>query len=348
MKNRSKLLKFDQISASVEATTNRRFTLRHFCQMLTAIPDLYRYEWKKATGEQSYSLILELPDEDCSSPDWVNKRAENLKAELLRITAVYHAKFLKQLITKRPGLKDYLSDFDPISQKSWYHEFDPNDSKFVPQLEPAKLTEQPRAKRGESVSEYLKRTRSSQKKESLNKCSLVTYSNMSIEKAQPNALASIIKPPSGSPKIESTINGIPTDLLKRIQEKEKVHIQEKKQAEAEFENNKHNFLKESLIRLIDSLKSIFSVRRVNTLYLSKLLSELEDSQRGRFDSTIDMKDYIYHIHSASPKWMKLISLPNGDLIKINPDYRKNSVRSDIEKYIKSLDAKTKDTNEETC
>lgn len=348
MKNRSKILKFDQISASVEATTNRRFSLRHFCQMLTAVPTLYKYEWKKVTGEQSYSLVLEIPDEDFNSPDWVNKRAENLKSELLRRTAVCHDKFLKQMINKRPSLKDYLSDFDPIAQKSWYHEFDPNDPKFVPQLAPAKLEEQPRAQRSESVSEFLKRTRSSQKKESLNKCSLVTSSHLSIEKAQPNALASLSKPLPESTKVETTVNGIPVDLLKRIQEKEKVHIQEKKEAEAEYENNKHNFLKESLIRLIDSLKSIFSVRRVNTLYLSKLLSELEDSQRGRFDTTVDMKDYIQHIHSASPKWMKLISLPNGVLVKINPDYRKNSVKSDIVNYIKSLDAKGKDTKEETC
>jgi hypothetical protein len=164
---------------------------------------------------------------------------------------------------------------------------------------------------------------------------------MQNEKAEPNALSAMKKSVQKSPlKSTNTVNGIPEDLFKRIQEREKVIVQEKKKAEEDLKTNKHTYLKDTLLRMIDSLKSIYSVRRVNTLFMSKLLAELEDNQRGRFENGEEAKVNVKHLHMASPKWLKLISLPNGMLVKISPDYKKSNVKRDIEKYILELEAET--------
>lgn len=117
LKKRGKLLKFEDISASVEASTNRKFSLTHFCQILRAVPTMYSHEWRRVTGERSHSLIIDIPAEESNSSECTNIRVDKLKIALMKITAEYHKTFLKQLVTKRPSLREYLEDFDPFEQK---------------------------------------------------------------------------------------------------------------------------------------------------------------------------------------------------------------------------------------
>jgi hypothetical protein len=63
-KNRSKICKFDELAASVEINMKKRFNMTNFCQILSAVPDLYTYEWTKVRGSQSYSLIVNFPDSE--------------------------------------------------------------------------------------------------------------------------------------------------------------------------------------------------------------------------------------------------------------------------------------------
>lgn len=113
-------------------------------------------------------------------------------------------------------------------------------------------------KRSESISDFCKRNRSSQKSESLSKFSLL---HRSIEKAAPNALFTPVNKPKEEKPTGETINGIPADLFKRIQEKDRVNKEEKRKAEEERETNKNILLKECLLKLIESIKSIYSVKR---------------------------------------------------------------------------------------
>jgi hypothetical protein len=250
---------------------------------------------------------------------------------LTRITEQYHQSFLKQIVIKRPDLEDFLSDFDHKAQKSWYHEFDQEN---VPHILPLSLKEKPAAKRSESVSDFMKRNRSSQKNESLNH----TSNFPKVERAQPNALTSIKKPNPvkitvQSSKTETNIGGIPLELFQRFQVKDKIRKEEETHRKIENEENKGKMMKEILTKLSEIIKSIYSVRRLNTLNFNKLLAELEDSQRGHFSDRQETKNRVNELHIASPNWMKIITTPRGDFVKIKPDYLKRNVKNDIEKYV---------------
>jgi len=175
LKKRERVLNFDDISASVEACIKRTFSLTHFCQLLSAVPTLYTYEWRKVSGSSKQILVIDVSDEDFKTTECRVKRTNALRSVFLKITEEYHTNFLKKLVSKRPALKDYLSDFDPIAHKSWYHEFDPHDVSHAPQIKPVSLSDKPcAARRTESISDFLKRNRSSQKKESFTKFSMLS------------------------------------------------------------------------------------------------------------------------------------------------------------------------------
>lgn len=108
----SKMLKFDDIAASVESVTHRSFTMTHFAQLLTADPSFYIYEWSKMTGSKEYSLFIDVPEKCREETEWINKREKRLKEILTKITAEYHSRFIKQLKIKRPDLRDYLESYD--------------------------------------------------------------------------------------------------------------------------------------------------------------------------------------------------------------------------------------------
>ena len=327
---KTNFIKFDDVAISVESITHRTFTMNHFAQILTADPNFYIYEWNKAIGSKEYSLFINIPEKDRENIEWVNNRAKKLKNILLKITEGYHSEFLNKLKNKNPELKEHLEAFDPVYQKWWYHEFDPNNIQWVPQLALFNIGERPCTKRSESVSDFCKRNRSSQKGESLSKLS---HLQRNILKAAPNALFTpISKPVEEKPKAD-TINGIPADLFKRIQEKDNANKEERKKAENERNGNKNIILKETLIKLIESIKSIYSVKRTNSLFINLLSEELKDTQRGCFDGIHEFKEHINHLHKASPKWMKIVFIGNNQIVKIDPNYRKTSVKHDIEKYI---------------
>lgn len=387
---RKRLALFEDISSSVEAYTGRSFSITQFAQILTAVPKMYTHEWRKVNQNKTHSLVIDFPQqqkendkkkEEENDSQKIDKRVNELKIALIKITEEHHKEFLNRIIAKRPNLKDYLSDYDPIKQGSWYHEFDPNDKRYVPNLAPTPLSEKqdPSAAttRGESVTDYLKRNRSTQKHESIGKFSLNSYVSIKKkEKAESSALGSkeadstsknelnikrVEFPPKG-PLLEKSENegenssfktplklkqtqkvnsaGIPLDLLNKIKQKEAVIREEKEQAEEDLKANKHDYLKDRLFRLIDSIKSIYSVRRVSTLFMAKLMCELEDTQRGRYDDTDSAKKDLQHLLKASPRWIKAISLPNGTVVKIKSDYKKSNVKEDIEEYTKALDKDT--------
>lgn len=253
-----------------------------------------------------------------------------LKDSLTKITEENHQSFLKQLTMKRPALKDFLSDFDHRAQKSWYHEFDPE---TVPHLSPISLKDKPATKRSESVSDFMKRNRSSHKNESLTH---TPYSN--ADKALPNAISSIKTPTPmkitvHDSKTEINIGGIPSDMLQRFQMRDKIRVIEETQKKNEDEINKPKMMKEILSKLAETVKLVFSVKRINTLNFSKLLAELEDSQRGQFTDRQETKDRVKELHTASQNWLTIIQTPRGEFVKIKPDYLKRNVKNDIEKYV---------------
>ena len=217
---------------------------------MTADPTFYIYEWNKSLGSKEYSLFINIPENEREDRDWANKRAIRLKNILIRIAKDYHALFLSKLKRKRPGLKDHINSYDLINIKCWHHEFDPNNISCIPQLQPYNIGERPWVKKTESVSEFWKRNRSTQKNESLSKLLLI---NKNVEKFTPNILfLSTNKKVEEKPIVES-VNGIPIDLFNRIQEKDRIFKEEKIKADIERNNNKYIVLKETLLKLMNSI-----------------------------------------------------------------------------------------------
>ncbi|CAI2386891.1 unnamed protein product [Moneuplotes crassus] len=337
-KKRGKVCIFEELAVSVENSTKRNFNKANFGQILTVSPDSYTYEWKDLKGKRGYSLVLDVPDRALEIPSAIQKRKDEFKNKLFEKANEHHQKFLRQVISKRPNLKDYLEDFDPIQMGGWYHEFDPH--KRVPPIEPKEIMGKPKAaKRSESVSEFMKRNRSIQKKFSLaNISGSRERSSDHEEDVHPNALSSIkktkIKLESKPSATVKTIKGIPIDLLERIQLRESASSQEKQEKELEFKKNKPKMEQDILTRLIDSIKSIYSVRNLSSLPLKKVLSLLSDTTKGRFESTTNLREKLEDLCSASPDWLKIISTPKGEFLKIKTTYSKRNVKLDIERYTK--------------
>ncbi|CAI2386892.1 unnamed protein product [Moneuplotes crassus] len=339
LKKRGKVCAFEEIAVSVESSTKRSFNMANFCQILTVSPDSFIYEWKDLKGYRGYSLILDVPGRNHEVQSVSQKRKDDFRNKLLEKALECHQKFLNQIMIKRPALKEILEDFDPIKMRGWYHEFDPHTR--VPPIEPKQIASKPKStKRGESVSEFMKRNRSIQKKFSLSHLSGSRESSVEAkEEVFPNTLSSGKKKfelsleSKSSTKI-TTIKGIPMDLFSRIQLKEKASQDEIQEKNNEYKLDKPKIERESLMRLIESLKSIYSVRNLNTLALKKVLSVLADTTRGKFESTVTINQKLQDLCMASPDWLKIVSTPRGEFIKMKLNYPKKNVKVDIERYIK--------------
>ena len=334
-KNRNKVWLFEELVASVEVTTKRSFSKVIFGQILKVSPDLYTYSWKKQRGKRNLSLIVDISDENFGSLEVTEKRKKEFKENLLKLAKEHHSVFIKQLINKRPELRDFLEDFDPVQMKGWYHEFDPHS---VPEIVEVEIKQERETfSRSESVSEFMKRNRSYQKSLSLTNMSLSRIKASNQDKAEPNAVSAMKISPLKL-KVESsttitTIRGVPKDLFKRIQEKEQIINREKTQRIQELEENKPKLEKEILWKLIDTIKSIYSVRRVNTLKYDKVVKQLDDSKRGIYEAESNIQARIQELCEASEKWIRIISCPRGVFIKISPNYPKKNVKIDIEMYV---------------
>jgi hypothetical protein len=229
---------------------------------------------------------------------------------------------------KRPELKEQLEDFDPVKQRSWYHQFDPHT--HVPNLQPVSLAEKPQVKRSESVSDFMKRNRSTQKEESLTKkCfSSAAFANTLAQK-QIEHTPTFPKPEDKS----SNFSAVPMDLFARIKAKEERDKTERKLREAQAEQDTTLILKEQMLKMTEIVKAVFSRHASKAMYIDKLMEQLEDNQRGRFDNPIETKTMIKQLHEASPNFIKILKIPSKGVIVTLKDYSKKLVRRDIEAYV---------------
>lgn len=327
---------------SVQVQTNRMFSLKQFKQLLGVQNSLYEYDWKKLTGSREYKLFINIP-EDNITDELLSKRTNYFKSKLIELTLKAHDEHLKAVVRKRPDEEYLLKDYDALKSRAWHHTFDPNDSKFITEIEPVEIVQKPEHSRSESVSEYLKRNRSSSKRDSMKDNSMM-FSYYKSTKVAPNALCAISKEKAPA-ESKSQVPDHLSEIFLRIAEKEKSNKIEIEAAELERKNNKPKILEDKLVKLADSIKSIYAVFSTNTLFKGKLIDELKDSQRGCFDTAIEIETNIKHLHKASPQWLKLISLPNGLIVKISPKYKKSEIKADITKYAESLPFESDAQNE---
>ena len=329
-KKRGKPTQFKEIRVSVEKAIGRIFTITHFKQILKADPSLYSYQIMSGGREEHF--IVDIPEDNSENVNLAEYRILKLKIALMMITYQWYQKFIEKLKKDKPIIEQEVNDFDPIRQKSWHREFDPNNQEQVPLIVPFIFEERINKSRNDKLSELVNNSKQTNNDWSLSKNSLSTENK---EKVNTSTLFSTFIKKKQENCLNETIKGVPSDLLKRIQDKEKQLNEAKEKIENENKSNKSTLLKEFLLKIIESLRSIYTVKGVNSIYLSKLLQELEDSQRGSEANALDFNEWINHLQKASPNWLKLINHPNGTLVKINPDYRKISIRNDIENFIKA-------------
>lgn len=335
-KKRHKVCVFEELACSVENSTKKRFSKGEFGQILTVSPHSYTYEWRNIKGARGYSLVVDVPDRYFELNVQEHKRQDDFKKLLHEKTKEHHTKFLQRVITKRPGMKEYLEDYKENQMGGWYHEFDPHS---VPQIETTTLRPKPvQEQRSESVSDFMKRNRSLRKKFTLaNLSGSCTPSTNEKEFVSGNALASLKKSKAQVPETpeskKTTANGVPMDLFTRIQSREKLFNEETKQKQVELKQNLPQMRFELLLKMSETVKSVFSVHNRHSLPLKTVLAQLTDSCRGRYESADSLKTEINNLCMASPNWLSLINLQRGEFIKINRKYDKKSVRVDIHKWV---------------
>ena len=248
--------------------------------MLSVQRGVYKYEWNRITGSREYKLFVDIPDEKLND-EVLSHRHKLFKSQLIRMTADAHQEHMKAMMRKRPDEAEELRDYDPYKCKSWHWSFDPHSSKFVTSIAQAPIREKPERSRSESVSEYMKRNRSSSKKESMSGNNLQLSNYYTSAKAAPNALdLKCVVSKEQTPAIKSKAPDALAEMFARIEQKEKVYKQEREQAELKRKTNKFRILEDKLLRLCDSIKSMFVVQRIKVIRKNKLVKDLSDSQRG--------------------------------------------------------------------
>ena len=263
----------------MQASTNRKFELCHFQKMLSVQHGVYTYNWNKLTGSHEYKLFVDIPDQNVND-EVLEHRHKVFKSELIRITANAHREHMRAVAKKKPDEAEALREYDPFRCKSWHWSFDPHSSRFVTSIEQATIAQRPERSRSESVSEYLKRTRSSSKKESMSGTRL-QLSNYNTCAAASNALdmkCAVSKEKAPTAKLKTP--DVLAEMFARIEQKEKVYKKEQEQAELQRKNNRCRILEDKLVRLCDSIKSMFAVLRLRVIRKNKLIQDLSDSQRG--------------------------------------------------------------------
>lgn len=164
-------------------------------------------------------------------------------------------------------------------------------------------------------------------------------------KAAPNALdLKCVVSKEQTPAIKSKAPDALAEMFARIEQKEKVYKQEREQAELKRKTNKFRILEDKLLRLCDSIKSMFVVQRIKVIRKNKLIKDLSDSQRGWFDNYKEISNNINHLSKASPKMFILKKhYKEGEMVKLSEKFKKSEMRSNIQKYIIELE---KSSNEE--
>lgn len=166
-KRRGKIPFMSNIKPYVEQATNRSFDIEQFAKVFYVAPELYYYTWQLVPGTSNYDIRIEIPEniEDIlttigrkeilvrikyspiSEPMTnflTNKRKILFRSRLV----LYIEKLHKQFLASK-GIKDY----DFIKEKGWHPEYD---NEKIIDIPAKQLKNAPKAKRSESVSDFLK------------------------------------------------------------------------------------------------------------------------------------------------------------------------------------------------
>lgn len=342
-KRRGKIPIMSNIKPYIEQATSRSFTNDQFAQVLYVAPELYYYTWQESQGSNSYELRIEIPENieeimtrigqkeftvsvkysPLSEPMTnflINKRKILFRSRLI----LYIEKLHKSYLNSR-GIKNY----DFIEEKGWHQDFDRENIIDIP---PKQLKNMPKLKKTESISDFLK-NRSIKNALLKRVADTINYENSPEQfNFSPSTQPESVPCDSGDKKSSAKINSgwVSPTFYKKIEAKEKLYAEEKKNIENDLKMNSNKRKQELMLKIAHAVKNVFSVNgNLSTLFLNNVLKYLNDSQRGNFYDKKELFSTIKELSEIVPEWLTMNKHERGFLIKISNKVKLPTIRNKI-------------------
>ena len=324
-KRRGKIPILSNLKPFIEQSTNRSFDIDHFKKVYYVSPELYYYSWQPSQGNSSHELRIEIPENieeiitkvhkksiavelirnPLSEPMTnflSNKRKIIMRTRLILYIENLHKNFLNQ---------NKLSSLEFNAVKGWHPNFD---LESVMDLQRKTLKNAPKSKKGETITEFLKNKNIKNallKRENESMKSEIHHSAQTT-----NSSLAYPSPEKRSPaKINNSM--ISPSFYRRIENKERIYKEEKKNLERESKKEEYKRKQELMLKIAMAVKNVFSVqKKVSTLFLNNVLKYLNDKQRGNFYSKKELINTLKEISEIVPEWLTLKKHDRGFLVKI--------------------------------
>jgi len=329
-KRRGKIPILSNLKQYIEITTKRSFEIDHFRRVYYVSPELYYYTWQTNPENRSQELRIEIPENIEEIITKVHKKSVTVEIKKTPISEpMTNFTINKRKIIMRTRLILYIENLhknflhmqgcnttDYNAVKGWHPSFD---LESVMDLQRKTLKNTPKGKKGETISEFLKtknikttllkreaENNSTKAKSGMHSNSQRTGNNSigypSMEKRSPAKIGNGLISPS---------------FYKRIETKEKMYKEEKKNLEMQSKKEEKKRKQELMMKISQAVKSVFSVKgKVSTLFLNHVLKFLNDKQRGNFYSKKELISTLKEISQVVPEWLTLKQHERGFLVKI--------------------------------
>ena len=119
-------------------------------------------------------------------------------------------------------------------------------------------------------------------------------------------------------------------FYRRIEAKEKIYNEEKRNLELDLKTDANKRKQELMLKIAHAVKNVFSIKgNINTLFLNNVLKYLNDSQRGNFYDKKELFSTLKELSEIIPEWLTMKEHERGFLIKLSNKVKLSTIRSKI-------------------
>ncbi|XP_036358463.1 DNA replication factor Cdt1 isoform X2 [Octopus sinensis] len=320
--NRLEVCTFSKLKDAVEKSLKRDFKQEVLGQIKTVYPNAYDFKQEKGLPKlgykyQGYQLTI-TPQLEESDPENGNPhltathfiaRKKMFHANLVKSVMTLHKEFLKSLPKPMTVSDDRLI--------RWHPKFRLDQ---VPDIQPSPLPQPPYVKVYQTAHEVLNATRG--KLHPKVESALI---NVSKANSSPN------KP--STPKVDTSIKGIPSGLLERIRAKETKRLEETI-TQTPLKAQREAMLKR-LPTIYRIMRTYFITERKTTLLFNVVVEKICESYTSSI-SKVDAEKHLELLLEVAPSWISMATTQNGKYLKLNRTVKLQDVQEKINLCCKKL------------
>ncbi|XP_014785897.1 DNA replication factor Cdt1 isoform X2 [Octopus bimaculoides] len=320
--NRSEVCTFSKLKDAVEKSLKRHFKQEILGQIKTVYPAAYEFKQEKGLPKlgykyQGYQLTI-TPQFEESDPE--NGNLHLTATHFITRKKIFHANLVKCIMTLH---KEFLKSLPKPMRISddrlirWHPKFRLDQ---VPDIEPSPLPQPPYIKVYQTAREVLNATRG--KLHPKVESALI---NVSKANSSPN------KP--STPKVESSIKGIPSGLLERIRAKETKRLEETI-TQSPLKAQREAMLKR-LPTIFRIMRTYFITEKRTTLLSDVVVEKICESYTSSI-SKVDAEKHLELLLEVAPSWISMATTQNGKYLKLNRTVKQQDVQEKINLCCKKL------------